>query len=82
MCQVHPDLIFKVLQRRDTARIPGTAPAQSAKEAPVAELSADDAVCLFKYEFSYATITNGLIAVAGAMGLVSGMGVGDSSWRG
>jgi signal transduction histidine kinase len=34
-----------VLQRRDPAIISGTAPAQSANEASVAESSADDAVC-------------------------------------
>jgi hypothetical protein len=43
--------------------MPGTAPAQSSNATPVAESSADNAVCLYDDEISNETFTSGVIAV-------------------
>ena len=73
--------IFKVLQRRDPAMIPGTASAQSSNQAPVADSSADDAACMYDYESSNERLISGLIAVTRILGHVPGIGVGGVGWR-
>jgi hypothetical protein len=72
----HPGLIFKVMQRRDPAMIPGTAPAQSSDEVPVVESCADDAVCMYDYEISNETLTRGLVAIIRSVDHISGIGAG------
>jgi hypothetical protein len=74
-------LIFKVLQRCDSAMIPGTASAQSSGEAPAAESSNSGAVCWCDYENSNQRLTGGLSEVTPAVGHISGIGDGDVGRR-
>ena len=76
-----PNLIFQVLPRPDPAMIPGTALAQSSNEAPVAESSANDAVCLYDDEISNETTAGGVSPADWAVVHNPGLGVGGGGWH-